>query len=131
MGLIWYAALGGGAGSAVRFLVTRALQGKDLTAFPTGTLVVNVAGSLLIGALLRAATGPGGLAEPTRVLLVAGFCGGFTTFSAFSIETLQLMHAGDWRKAALNVALSVALSIGAAALGFAAARQFIGARAVP
>ena len=131
MSLVWYAALGGGAGSAARFLVTRALQGKDVTVFPSGTLAVNVAGSLLIGDLLRSATGSGGPAEPTRVLLIAGFCGGFTTFSAFSIETLLLMQAGDWRRAALNILLNVALSIGAAGLGFAVARQLLGARALP
>ena len=120
MGLVWYVAIGGAAGSALRFLVTGALGGRagDAPGFPTGTLVVNVAGSLLLGVILRHAGGGGGMSAEARALLGAGFCGGFTTFSAFSVETLALIEGGDWRRAALYAALSVALSLAAAAIGF-------------
>jgi fluoride exporter len=124
MGLVWFVAIGGAAGSALRFLLTGMLQGRAAGAagFPTGTLVVNVAGSLLLGFILRHAVGggDGGLGVEARALLGAGFCGGFTTFSAFSVETLGLIEAGDWRRAALYAGLSVGLSLAAAALGFAA-----------
>ena len=131
MGLVWYAALGGGAGSACRFLLSRALQGRDPASFPAGTLAVNVLGSLVIGYLLRHAAGAGSFSDTHRALLAAGFCGGFTTFSAFSIETLMLIQAGDWRRAALNVALNVVLSIGAAAAGYALASRWAGVTAAP
>ena len=123
MGLVWYVAIGGAAGSAFRFLVTGALQGRagGAAGFPLGTLVVNVAGSLLLGFVLRHGIGDGGggMSVEARALLGAGFCGGFTTFSAFGVETLGLIQAGDWRRAALSAGLSVALSLAAAALGFA------------
>ena len=96
---------GGAAGSIVRYLLSGGiLAGQTLLGFPAGTFTVNAAGSLLIGILLG-------------WLLIVGFCGGFTTFSTFSADTVRLLRAGCYNAAAIYVALSVAVCIVFAALG--------------
>ena len=112
--LLWVA-LGGAAGSVVRALVGLVLAGR----FPWATLAVNVAGSLFIGWLMARLGG----AEPAtsarlQNLLVTGFCGGFTTFSTFSWQTLDHAMKGHWGVAAANVLLSVTLCLVAVWLGF-------------
>lgn len=111
-------ALGGAAGSVARFLVVLG-AGRVLPGWPWGTLAVNVAGSFLIGVLYVA------LAQRVHLapVLVAGFLGGFTTFSAFSLDTLKLWEGGQALQAALYVAASVILSLAAVALGAALARS--------
>lgn len=108
-------ALGGALGSVGRALVGLSIQGR----FPWATLVVNVTGSLLIGWLM-ARLGPADTASAAslRSFLVAGVCGGFTTFSAFSWQTLEQMMKGQWAAAITNVLLSVVLCLLAAWLGF-------------
>jgi CrcB protein len=93
------------------------------TGFPVGTLVVNVAGSFLIGALLQWGGGAGILSTEWRLFLATGFCGGFTTFSAFSFETITLVQAGRAPVAATYVLASVVLSIAACLGGFYLARS--------
>lgn len=112
--LVWIA-LGGAAGSVARALVAMSLPAR----FPWATLLVNVTGSLLIGWLM-ARLGPmeGDTAASLRSLLTTGFCGGFTTFSTFSWQTLEQMQKGQWGAAAANVFLSVALCLAAVWLGF-------------
>ena len=89
-------------------------------AFPWGTLIVNVAGSLIIGFLATLAVTDGRLlvSPDARAFLMIGVCGGFTTFSAFSIETLDLARDGDWLWAGANVVLSVVLCLLAVWLGY-------------
>lgn len=89
-------------------------------AFPWGTLIVNVSGSLVIGflAALAAADGRLLISPDARAFLMIGLCGGFTTFSAFSIETLDLARDGDWLWAGANVVLSVVLCLLAVWLGY-------------
>lgn len=102
--------LGGAAGSIVRYLVSYGLlAGHTLLGFPAGTFTVNAAGSLVIGFLLALAP-----SASASQLLVVGFCGGFTTFSA---DAVRLLRAGDYGPAAAYVALSVAVCIAFAALG--------------
>jgi len=87
--------------------------------FPLGTLVVNVTGSFVIGffAVLTAPEGPA-LASPRfRQFFMMGLCGGYTTFSSFSLQTLDLLRDGDWLKASLNTMLSFACCLGAVWLG--------------
>jgi CrcB protein len=112
--LLWIA-LGGAAGSVARAMVAMSLPGR----FPWATLLINVLGSLLIGWLM-ARLGP--IENPTaaslRSLLVTGFCGGFTTFSTFSWQTLEQMQKGQWGAAAANVGLSMVLCLAAVWLGF-------------
>ena len=104
---------GGAAGSIVRYLLSGGiLAGQTLLGFPAGTLTVNAAGSLLIGILLEAS-----VSETLGWLLIVGFCGGFTTFSTFSADTVRLLRAGCYNAAAVYVALSVAVCIVFAALG--------------
>jgi CrcB protein len=95
------------------------------TTFPAGTLVVNVTGSFLIGLLLRYGLETATLTPELRGLLTIGFCGGYTTFSAFSYETLALLEDGEWTRAAFYVLGSVVLSLLGAFLGFALAREVI------
>ena len=104
---------GGAAGSIVRYLLSGGiLAGQTLLGFPAGTFTVNAAGSLLIGILLEAS-----VSETLGWLLIVGFCGGFTTFSAFSADTVRLLRAGCYNAAAVYVALRVAVCIVFAALG--------------
>ena len=104
---------GGAAGSIVRYLLSGGiLAGQTLLGFPAGTFTVNAAGSLLIGILLEATS-----SETLGWLLIVGFCGGFTTFSTFSADTVRLLRAGCYNAAAISVALSVAVCIVFAALG--------------
>ena len=88
--------------------------------FPWGTLIVNVSGSLVIGFLASLAVADGRLliSPDARAFLMIGLCGGFTTFSAFSIETLDLARDGDWLWAGANVVLSVVLCLLAVWLGY-------------
>lgn len=93
--------------------------------FPWGTLVVNVLGSFIIG-FFAALTGPGGRFETgilPRQFVMVGLCGGYTTFSAFSLQTLNLMNDGDWTGASLNIGGSVVLCLLAVWLGHVAAMQ--------
>lgn len=108
-------ALGGALGSVLRALAGLAIPAGRL---PWATLAVNVAGSLLIGWLMArfATAGDGG--KNAQAFLVVGVCGGFTTFSTFSWQTLEQMQRGQWGAAAANVILSVALCLGATWAGW-------------
>lgn len=104
---------GGAAGSIARYLLSSGmLAGHTLLGFPAGTFTVNAAGSLLIGILLEATS-----SETLGWLLVVGFCGGFTTFSAFSADAVRLLRAECYGTAALYIGLSIAVCIAFAALG--------------
>ena len=119
---IWVA-LGGAIGSLVRYWLGLGFAAWTDSRFPWATLVVNISGSLLIGAV-AGLTGPDGrfAASPfTREFLMVGICGGYTTFSAFSLQTLALAHAGDWPRAGANVVGSVVLCLLAVWLGHLAA----------
>jgi CrcB protein len=116
-------ALGAALGGAAR--VWLGLRGAEwFGGFPAATLAANVGGSLLIG-IYAALIAEGGALAPNpfaRQFVMTGFCGGFTTFSLFSFETLQLAQSGETRLAALHVLVSVAAWIAAVALGWAAGR---------
>ncbi|MBI2796617.1 MAG: fluoride efflux transporter CrcB [Gemmatimonadetes bacterium] len=117
----WVAiALGGGLGSVARYALGLALE-RDQAHLPWATLAINVSGSLLLGFLARwfAATE----ATPAlRLGLMMGLCGGYTTFSTFSLETARLLEIGAWGRATTYSLLSVALCVGATFAGFAIAR---------
>jgi CrcB protein len=118
--ILFLIAFGGAAGSLLRYLMGGAIQRLSPSGFPVGTLFVNVVGCFLIGVfvrfLLHMQTSPG-----MRALLVVGFCGGFTTFSTFSIETVGLIEGGEYARAATYIAGSVLLCIMATFAGMAAA----------
>lgn len=103
--------LGGGAGSIARYVCQRSLYTAYPHAFPFGTLLVNFLGCLLIGILLGLME-KGSIVRPElRFLLVTGFCGGFTTFSAFAAENIQLLRDGRLLYFTLYTAGSVVLGI--------------------
>lgn len=109
--------IGGGLGSVVRFTLGRWVNGLHEHHFPFGTLVVNVIACLLIGLAIGFADHKQLIATTTRLLLVVGFCGGFSTFSAFSHETLQLLQQGHYSSLLLYVGGSMLLCILATSLG--------------
>lgn len=105
---------GGFAGSILRYLVSRAmLSCVAVSGFPFATLTVNVIGSLLIGGLVSAGTSGG-----WYLVAVTGFCGGFTTFSTFSLECVTLLRSGNWGLGITYIAVSLLLSIAAVIAGF-------------
>lgn len=106
--------VGGGTGALLRYLAALLIGG------PVATLAVNVAGGFAIG-LLAATLPPGD--HPARLLLMTGLLGGFTTFSAFSLDAVALVQQGQPVRAAAYVVLSVGLSLTAAAVGLALARS--------
>jgi CrcB protein len=118
-------ASGGAVGSTLRYLVSQSAPLLlPAAVFPLGTLVVNITGSLLIGLFAGLAEYRQMFGSGARLLLVVGVLGGYTTFSAFSLETLSLLRSGQSLTALLSVFLHISLGIAAAAAGFAAARVF-------
>lgn len=112
--------LGGAVGTGLRMTLAAWCAAKYGEAFPIGTLLVNVLGSLAIG-LCAGLLDPEGLA---RQVVMVGVLGGFTTFSAFSLATLHLLSAGEWVRAGANIVLSVGLCLLAVWLGHIAATAF-------
>ena len=116
-------ATGGALGALLRFWVAggvAAWLGRD---FPFGTLIINASGSLAMGLLYVLLLERFDVSPLWRASLLVGLLGAFTTFSTFSIETVNLIEAGEGVKALANVMLSVILCIGAAAAGLALGRQ--------
>jgi fluoride exporter len=112
-------AMGGALGSMARFWLSGAVAEKFGEIFPAGTLLVNVSGSLIIG-FFAGLTGPDArlLVSPTiRQFFMMGICGGYTTFSSFSLQTLTLARDGEFLFAVLNIACSVVLCLIAVWIG--------------
>jgi CrcB protein len=109
----FWVALGGALGSVARLALSLFLGRRFGEGFPWGTIFVNVTGSFLIGVLAALSESGGKLAGAAALqrFLIVGVCGGFTTFSAFSIQTLDLARSGHAVAAGLNVLLSVALCL--------------------
>ncbi len=128
MRLLWYVALGSAVGGASRVALSTFLHERANTPFPIGTLVVNITGSLVLGFILRYTLDSQAVSPEIRALLTAGFCGGYTTFSTFSYETVRLVEGGDYRRAGLYVALSVVLALAATFAGMVAASELLAAR---
>jgi CrcB protein len=126
--MLWYIAAGSAIGGVSRYLVGSLLQRLSAEGFPGNTLVINVTGSFLLGLILQYAIETTAVSPELRAFLTIGFCGGYTTFSTFSFESLALMEDGQWTRAAAYIGLSVVLSIGAALLGMLAARQLVAIR---
>jgi len=113
-------ALGGALGSVARFKMSGwVLQQTPNWRFPAGTLAVNVVGCLLAGLLAGMAVKQDVFTPEARVFLFTGILGGFTTFSAFGLETLLLLKRGETAVAAANVVVSVVVGLAVAWLGYA------------
>lgn len=133
MGSYAYVAIGSALGGVARFTLGGWLQRRldasmphaGLLSFPIGTLLVNVTGSLVLGVLAVAIMRRGPDAEAMRLLLAVGVCGGYTTFSTFSYDTVALLENGSGTLAALNVVASVALALLATFAGVAFGRMLL------
>ena len=115
-----FVACGGAAGSMARYWLTGVIGRRFDQSFPYGTLMVNVSGCLIIG-ILAAFTLPEArvaLRPEWKLALMTGLCGGYTTFSAFSLETFTLGSGGNWLRAGANIVASVVLCLAAVWLGY-------------
>ena len=116
--IVLAALLAGAVGAVLRWVVSRAFAGRR---FPWAVLAVNVAGSVLGGVLVGLAVD-----DAARVILLSGLCGGLTTFSTLSVETVQLVLEKKAGLAALSIGLNLVLGIGAAVAGWAIATALVG-----
>ncbi len=116
-------AIGGAVGSLCRWWLSELFLRIGLGSFPWATILANVSGSFLIG-LVATLTGPDGrmiVSPELRSAVMVGFCGGYTTFSSFSLQTLALVQGGNFRAAAANVILSMVVCLAAVWVGHVAA----------
>ena len=118
--MIWYVALGSAVGGVGRYLMSLWLGS---TSFPWATLAINIIGSFLLGFLLKIPLLPSSMSPEVRAMLTVGFCGGFTTFSTFTAETIRLAQDGSWPKAAAYISASVLLGLVAGLAGLALGSQ--------
>lgn len=126
--MLWYIAAGSALGGVSRYLLGGWMQQLTNTTFPIGTLTVNVVGSFLLGLLIRYTASTTAVSPEMRGMLTIGFCGGFTTFSTFSLETVSLLESGDLRRAAWYATLSVLVALAAMVLGIASAHSILDMR---
>ena len=123
MGLYFWIAIGSAIGGVARYWCSGVAARLIGETFPWGTLIVNVVGSFIIG-FFATLTGPDGrvfVGTTARQFGMVGLCGGYTTFSSFSLQTLTLMSDGEWLQASFNIASSVVLCLLAVWLGHIAA----------
>ena len=118
--------LGGAIGSGARYLVALWAASALGVAFPFGTLIVNLAGSFLLGVLMHVGTSTELLSSDMRLLLATGVLGGFTTYSTFNYETTSYLREGAWTIGALNIAVTVVGCLVAGFAGLALARAIVG-----
>ena len=120
MPYVWVA-LGGALGSVARYACSAAVSRAVGGIFPYGTMVVNVSGAILIGFLAALSLPEGRVLLPAsaRLFTMTGICGGYTTFSTFSLETFNLLRDGEWLRASANVLFSVAFCLLAVVVGYA------------
>jgi CrcB protein len=119
--------LGGAIGTFLRYLAS-VLALPISRELPWGTIIINITGSFVIGLFgtLTLASGRFPASESLRLFVMVGFCGGYTTFSAFSLQTLDLIRNGAVTRAALNIVLSIVLCLSAVALGHLVGARFNG-----
>ncbi len=113
MAVYLWIALGGAIGSTGRYWLSGIIAQAFGETFPWGTLIVNVTGSFVIG-FFAVLTGPDGRVYASSIIrqfVIVGICGGYTTFSSFSLQTLNLMNDGEWLRAGSNIGFSVALCL--------------------
>ena len=120
-----YIALGGIVGTLSRYSLEGWIQARAGSAFPVGTLVVNISGSLLLGFIVRIATGAVVISPDVRAGLTIGFCGAFTTMSTFSYESVTLLNDGDYLRAALYMTATIFGCVAAIMTGAAVGNRLL------
>ncbi len=125
MSYLWVT-LGSALGGLLRYAITRWSMHLS-TSFPYGTVFINVVGSFIIGyfGTLTLQTGRFPASDNVRLFVMVGVCGGFTTFSSFSLQTFDLLRTGAWGRALANVVFSVVLCLAAVAVGHGAAQRVV------
>lgn len=125
MSYLWVA-IGSALGGLLRYIITRWTINLSAN-FPFGTVLINVVGSFVIGyfGTLTLQSGKYPASDNTRLFVMVGICGGFTTFSSFSLQTFDLLRTGAWGKAIANAVFSVLLCVGAVAVGHILAQQSV------
>ncbi|RZT00213.1 fluoride efflux transporter CrcB [Aquimarina brevivitae] len=118
-----YIFIGGGLGSVLRYLISKTANNPE-NLIPYGTLTVNVVGSLLIGVVMGFALKNSSAYQPLILTVATGFCGGFTTFSAFSFENYVLLKNGDYLSFMIYFSLSLLLGIIAVVTGVFLVKNF-------
>ena len=118
--------LGGALGTGARYLIGIGAPRFFGSAFPYGTLTVNVLGSFLLGAIMHVGLTTALISPTLRLVLTTGVMGGFTTYSTFNYETIAYLREGAWAMAALNLGGTVALCLVAGGLGLLSARALTG-----
>lgn len=118
-----YLAAAGFAGAVARYWLSGYVARKTGFHLPWGTMAVNLSGTLVLGLLAGLSAGSGGSPPNWYLPAVTGFLGAYTTFSTWQLETLQLLKEGRWPAAVMNIALSSASGLAAAAIGLAIGRR--------
>ena len=126
-----FVALGSALGGVARYALTRATLAVSAQ-FPWGTVLINVVGCFVIGffGTFTLASDRFATSENTRIFVMVGVCGGFTTFSSFSLQTFDLVRAGAWGRATGNVFASVVLCFVSVAIGHLAAHHWVARTAI-
>lgn len=122
---VLFIGLAGALGSLGRWGIGEAAKQYIGNGFPWGTLIVNLVGSVLLGALLESGMRSDAIPEHIRIPMAVGFFGAFTTFSTFSVDTVRLLEASRYGAAAANVGVSVVLGVGGAFAGIALVRHLL------
>lgn len=122
--MILLVSLLGGLGAATRFVVDGWIRSRWTTRLPVATIVINTSGSLLIG-FLAGGLATGTISPDAYVVAATGFCGGYTTFSTATVETVRLAQAGAYRRAAVNAFGTLVVTVVAAAVGVAVGRAVL------
>jgi CrcB protein len=127
MSYLWVT-VGSALGGLLRFILGKLMLSFDVSiGFPIGTVFINVIGSFVIGyfGTLTLHSGKYPVSENLRIFVMIGICGGFTTFSSFSLQTFDLVRSGAWGRALANIALSVVLCLTAVAAGHRLAQHWV------
>src|SRR5271154_2963050 len=132
MSYLWVT-VGSALGGLLRFTIGKLMLSFDISiGFPIGTVFINVLGSFVIGyfGTLTLQSGRFPASDNLRLFVMVGICGGFTTFSSFSLQTFDLMRSGAWGRALANVLLSVVLCVASVAAGHLLAHQSVARAAI-